>query len=137
MKAIILAGGYATRLRPLTVNRAGISIPKQYCSLEAGPSLLREALQRAFTLVPRRRTSVVVAEQHAAWWSPLARELPVVNIAVGSALFLTGPGRYSLDRAFGIRVPRWLSALTMLGSAALLVVGLLSEAESPPADDAE
>jgi len=80
--AIVLAGGAGTRLRALTVNRDGIPVPKQYCSLDAGPSLLRGALQRAFTVVPRRRTSVVVAEQHAEWWSPLARELPVVSIAV-------------------------------------------------------
>lgn len=80
--AIVLAGGAGTRLRPLTVNRAGVPVPKQYCSLETGPSLLRVALQRAFTVVPRRRTSVVVAEQHAQWWNPLARELPVVSIAV-------------------------------------------------------
>jgi len=80
--AIVLAGGSGTRLRPLTVNRAGIPVPKQYCSLRSGPSLLREALQRAFTVVPRRRTSVVVAEPHAQWWNPLARELPVVSIAV-------------------------------------------------------
>lgn len=80
--AIVLAGGAGTRLRPLTVNRAGIPVPKQYCSLDSGPSLLRVALQRAFTVVPRRRTTVVVAEQHAQWWSPLARELPVVSIAV-------------------------------------------------------
>lgn len=80
--AIVLAGGSGTRLRPLTVNRAGIPVPKQYCSLDSGPSLLRAALQRAFTVVPRRRTSVVVAEQHAQWWSSLARELPVVSIAV-------------------------------------------------------
>ena len=80
--AIVLAGGAGTRFRPLTVNRAGVPVPKQYCSLEAGPSLLRGALQRAFSVVPRRRTSVVVAEQHAEWWSPLARELPVVSIAV-------------------------------------------------------
>ena len=25
-----------------------------------------------------------------------------------TALILTGPGRYSLDRLFGIKVPRWL-----------------------------
>ena len=80
--AIVLAGGAGTRLRPLTVNRAGVPVPKQYCSLDAGPSLLRGALQRAFSVVPRRRTCVVVAEQHAQWWSPLARELPVVSIAV-------------------------------------------------------
>src|SRR5262245_29418365 len=79
---IVLAGGAGKRLRPLTMNRAGIPVPKQYCSLDSGPSLLRAALQRAFTVVPRRRTSVVVAEQHAEWWSSLARELPVVSIAV-------------------------------------------------------
>ena len=80
--AIVLAGGAGTRLRSLTANRAGIPVPKQYCSLDSGPSLLRGALQRAFSVVPRRRTCVVVAEQHAEWWSPLARELPVISIAV-------------------------------------------------------
>jgi putative oxidoreductase len=63
------------------------------------------------------------------WAASGGAELPVVNIGVGSALLLTGPGRYSLDHLLGIRVPRWLSALAMLGSAALLVVGLLSEPE--------
>jgi putative oxidoreductase len=69
------------------------------------------------------------------WASAGGAELPVVNIAVGSALLMTGPGRYSLDRAFGIKVPRWLSALVLLASSALLVVGLLSEPE-PPAEPA-
>ena len=74
--AIVLAGGAGTRLRVLTTNPAGIPVPKQYCSLDSGPSLLHHALQRAFGVVPRWRTSVVVAEQHAQWWSPLAGELP-------------------------------------------------------------
>ena len=80
--AIVLAAGAGTRLRPLTANRAGVLVPKQYCSLESGPSLLNEALERAFRIVPRRRTSVVVAEQHAEWWRPLARDLPACGIAV-------------------------------------------------------
>jgi mannose-1-phosphate guanylyltransferase len=80
--AIVLAGGSGTRLRLLTANREGVLVPKQYCSLDSGPSLLQEALQRAFTIVPRRRTSVVVAEQHARWWGSLSRELPPGSIAV-------------------------------------------------------
>lgn len=74
--AIVLAGGAGTRLRVLTTNPAGIPVPKQYCSLDTGPSLLNHALHRAFGIVPRWRTSVVVAEQHAQWWAPLAQELP-------------------------------------------------------------
>jgi len=70
------------------------------------------------------------------WVTSGGAELPVVNIAVGTALFMTGPGRYSLDHLFGIRVPRWMSALAMLGAAGLLVVGLLSEPE-PPAEPVE
>jgi mannose-1-phosphate guanylyltransferase len=74
--AIVLAGGAGTRLRLLTMNPAGIPVPKQYCSLDSGPSLLQQALARAFSVVPRWRTSVVVAEQQVQWWGPLARELP-------------------------------------------------------------
>jgi mannose-1-phosphate guanylyltransferase len=74
--AIVLAAGAGTRLRALTTNPAGIPVPKQFCSLSSGPSLLHQALQRAFGVVPRWRTSIVVAEQHAQWWGPLAEELP-------------------------------------------------------------
>jgi putative oxidoreductase len=65
------------------------------------------------------------------WTTAGGAELPVVNAAVGTALMLTGSGRYSLDRLFGIRVPRWLTALTMLGSTVVLVSGLLMEPELP------
>ena len=77
-----------------------------------------------------------------AWWKAdlghvrLGAELPVVYATVGTTLILSGPGRYSLDRLFGIRVPRWMSALAMLGSAVVLAIGLLSEPE-PAAPSAE
>jgi putative oxidoreductase len=70
------------------------------------------------------------------WATSGGAEMAVINIAVGSALFMTGPGRYSLDRLCGIKLPRWLSALATLGAAALLVVGLLSEPEPASGDDA-
>ena len=70
------------------------------------------------------------------WATAGGAELPVVNAAVGTALILTGPGRYSLDRLFGIKVPRWLSGLTVLGSTIVLIVGLLMEPEEPAASAA-
>ena len=64
------------------------------------------------------------------WATAGGAELPVINAAVGTALIMTGPGRYSLDRLFGIKVPRWLTALVALGAGITLVVGLLMEPES-------
>jgi putative oxidoreductase len=66
------------------------------------------------------------------WATAGGAELPVVNAAVGTALMLTGPGRYSLDRLFGIRVPRWLTGLAMVGSTVVLITGLLMEPEPQP-----
>ena len=66
------------------------------------------------------------------WAAAGGAELPVINGAVGTALILTGPGRYSLDRLFGITVPRWLTALVSLGAGITLVVGLLMEPEPAP-----
>jgi putative oxidoreductase len=63
------------------------------------------------------------------WASAGGAELPMVNIAVGTALMMTGPGRYSLDRLFKIKIPRWLTGLVALGAAVSLVTGLLMEPE--------
>jgi putative oxidoreductase len=65
------------------------------------------------------------------WAAAGGAELPVVNAAVGTALILSGPGRYSLDRVLGLRVPRWLTALATLGATAAFVVGLVMEPEPP------
>lgn len=73
------------------------------------------------------------------WASACGAELPMVNSTVGTALGLTGPGRYSLDRAFKIKVPLWVSGLIAVGAGAVMVVGLLMEpdAQDEPAAVAE
>jgi putative oxidoreductase len=65
------------------------------------------------------------------WNTAGGAELPMVNIAVGTALMMTGPGRYSLDRLFGIKVPRWVTVLLTLGASVTVVVGLLMEPDQP------
>jgi putative oxidoreductase len=46
-------------------------------------------------------------------------ELPASYLAAALALTGTGPGRYSLDRLVGFRLPKGLTRLTFLGAAAL------------------
>lgn len=43
------------------------------------------------------------------WVTEGGAELPVTNSAIATALMFTGPGKLSLDRIFGVRVPRWIS----------------------------
>ena len=66
------------------------------------------------------------------WVAAGGAELPVVNIAASTALLLSGPGRYSLDRLFEVRVPAWISVLTGLGALGSIVVGLMMEPEPAP-----
>lgn len=44
---LVLAAGEGVRLRQLTRSADGASVPKQYCSLQGGASLLEETLRRA------------------------------------------------------------------------------------------
>ncbi|MGF1472834.1 MAG: DoxX family protein [Rubrobacteraceae bacterium] len=53
------------------------------------------------------------------WVTEGGAELPVTNSAIATALMMTGPGKLSLDRAFGIRVPRWV---TFVGFVTIAVV---------------
>ena len=67
--ALVLAGGAGSRLESLTRDDAGTAVPKQFCSLRGGPSLLTEALQRARTIAPVEKVCTVVAAQHRQWWA--------------------------------------------------------------------
>jgi mannose-1-phosphate guanylyltransferase len=80
--AVVLAGGEGSRLRGLTRNGDGVVVPKQFCSLQGGPTLLQEALQRAAALAPPQRVCAIVAEQHRQWWTPILRSLPQDNAVV-------------------------------------------------------
>jgi mannose-1-phosphate guanylyltransferase len=106
--AIVLAAGEGTRLRQLTGHPGG-SIPKQYCSLAGGRSLLQATLARAGRLAPRKRIVVVVAEEHREHWSVQLAGLPPGNVVVqpvnrGTAAGLLLPLLAVLERAPAARV---------------------------------
>lgn len=79
---MVLAGGEGSRLQGLTRNVHGVVVPKQFCSLQGGPSLLQEALQRAATVAPMQRVCTVVAAQHRQWWTSMLANLPQRNVIV-------------------------------------------------------
>lgn len=66
------------------------------------------------------------------WVAEGGAELPVTNVAIGLGLALTGPGRYSLDRLLGIRVPGALAALAMVGVVAGAAYALAAQPSPPP-----
>ena len=67
--SLVLAGGDGNRLRALTTKPCGTSVPKQYCSLHGGHSLLEDAIARARRLMAPDRVCIIVAQQHREWWT--------------------------------------------------------------------
>jgi len=67
--AVLLAGGEGKRLKGLTTSIGGVSIPKQFCSLDGELSLLEKAVRRARSVVTLSRLTAVVTEQHEEFWS--------------------------------------------------------------------
>jgi mannose-1-phosphate guanylyltransferase len=98
--SLILAGGDGSRLRALTTKPCGTAVPKQYCSLHGGHSLLEDAIARAQRLVVPERVCTIVAQQHRQWWSdsaPLLAGLEFGNLIVQPRNLGTGIGiLYSL-----------------------------------------
>ena len=90
--AIVLAGGEGSRLQGLTTDASGVTVPKQFCSLTGGQSLLAETLQRAASVVEPERTCVVVGVQHRRWWEPMLSGMPKSNIIVQPSNRGTGNG---------------------------------------------
>ena len=82
-----------------------------------------------------------MATTKAHWGKPIwvtegGAELPVTNIAAATALIVNGPGKFSLDRALGLRLPGWLAPL---GLVAVLLTVLYAGvgAQEPPEQDAK
>jgi len=82
--ALILAAGDGSRLRALTTRPCGTSVPKQFCSLSGGRSLLEDAVDRARGVVAPQRICTIVAQQHWQWWSTMdaLAQLPPDNLIV-------------------------------------------------------
>ncbi len=76
--------------------------------------------------------SMSMATRKAHWGKPIwvtegGAELPVLNIAVSTALMIREPDRYSLDRVLGIRLPVWVGPLGLVG---IILTVLYAELES-------
>ncbi len=80
--ALVLAAGEGSRLKALTMMPSGTHVPKQFCSLLGGSSLIDEALDRAEAVAPRERVCAIVAAQHRRWWERLPERLPASNLIV-------------------------------------------------------
>src|SRR5271168_1611036 len=81
--ALVLAAGNGSRLSSLTTTAAGGAIPKQFCSLRGGASLLEETLRRARRAVAHPgRILTVVAEQHRQWWESPLHAMLAENVIV-------------------------------------------------------
>ncbi len=86
--------------------------------------------------------SMIMATVKAHWGKPIwaskgGAELPVINMATALALTLTGPGRFSLDHLFGIRLPRVLVITVAIVEAVMVVIGIISRPTPPPAPPVE
>ncbi len=80
--------------------------------------------------------SMSMATRRAHWGKPIwvtegGAELPLLNIAVATALMIREPDRYSLDRVLGIRLPAWVGPLGLVGIILAVLYAELEADEAP------
>lgn len=90
--ALVLAGGDGRRLQALTRRITGAPIPKQYCRLLGGRSLLEATWDRIAALVPAARTVTVVNAAHLPVAGEQLRRFEPENVLVQPGNHDTGPG---------------------------------------------
>lgn len=101
--AIVLAAGEGSRLGSIATDPQGRRVPKQFCSLRGGPSLLGESLRRARAVADAERLVAIVASEHRALWEGRLEALPAHNVVVqpgnrGTAVGLLLPLLSVLER---------------------------------------
>jgi putative oxidoreductase len=83
--------------------------------------------------------SMSMATTKAHWGKPIwvtegGAELPVLNIAISTALMIRESDGYSLDRLLGIRLPAWVGLVGLVG---IILTVLLAELEPDEAAEQE
>jgi putative oxidoreductase len=81
--------------------------------------------------------SMAMATRKAHWDKPIwvtegGAELPVLNMAISTALMVREPDAFSLDRVLGLRLPAWVGPVGLVG---ILLTVLYSELGSNDASD--
>jgi putative oxidoreductase len=71
------------------------------------------------------------------WVTEGGAELPVTNIAAATALILNGPGKYSLDRALGTRLPTWVALLGLVAIVLSVMYGPDEQPQQPQGEEEE
>ena len=85
--------------------------------------------------------SMSMATRKAHWGKPIwvtegGAELPVLNIAISTALMIREPDRYSLDRVLGIRLPAWVGLVGLVMVILTVLYAELETDEAPEQDEA-
>jgi len=83
--------------------------------------------------------SMAMATRKAHWDKPIwvtegGAELPVLNMALSTALMIREPDAFSLDRILGIRLPAWVGPVGLVG---VILTVIYSELHSNGEDEQE
>ena len=90
-RAIILAGGDGIRLSPLTREIFGHDVPKQFCPLFEGETLLELTMHRVSLAVPINQTITVLNRAHEKFYAPVLPGVPYSQLLVQPANRGTAP----------------------------------------------
>ncbi len=82
---MILAGGDGTRLAPLSRQIAGHDLPKQFCAILGGETLLEQTYRRVSLSISPERTVTVLCRAHERFYYPLISGESVRNLAIQPA----------------------------------------------------
>jgi mannose-1-phosphate guanylyltransferase len=83
--AVVLAAGDGARLSTLTRDSTGVPVPKQFCTLNGGVTLLQQTLSRTGAAARREHTAAIVAQQHERWWQHMDERTIVQPMNRGTA----------------------------------------------------